>query len=92
MKEFTITFAKDIKGNGADNFATFIYKGHRMKINEETLNKLIAGEKITKWVTIGHGMTGSYSYDKNDLEAEFIETEVIIETRTRRFRQSKIKQ
>lgn len=92
MKEFAITFARDIKGNGADDFVTFIHKGLEMKINEQTLDRLIAGEKIRIGVTVGHGMEASYSYDKNDLEAEFTETEVTIETRTRKFRQSKIKQ
>jgi len=91
MKEFKITFAKDIKGNGPDNFITFIKKGETKTVSEAVMSNLVAGEEIRAGLCIGHGMEGSYSYDKNDLEAEYTETEVIIETKTRKFRQAKKK-
>lgn len=89
MKEFTVTFAKDINGSGPDHFVTFVKKGEKKTVNEITFEKLHKGEKITVGQVTGHGMYSTYSYDKNDLEAEFVETQVIIQTQTRKFRQSK---
>ena len=89
MKEFKIKFANDIQGDGPDDFVTFVKKGETKVINESVLEELKAGKKIQIGVLAGHGMSSAYSYDKNDLEPEYIETEVIIEQRARRFRQSK---
>jgi hypothetical protein len=89
MKEFKIKFANDVKGNGPDDFITFVSKGTTKIINESVLEELKTGKEIRIGVVVGHGMDASYSYGKNDLEPEYIETEVIIETKTRKFRQSK---
>jgi len=89
MKEYKITFAKDIKGDGPDNFVTFAKKGDTENISESTLQKLLNGETITSAEITGHGMSAGYSYDKNDLEPDYLETEVIINYKNRRFRQSK---
>ena len=89
MKEFKIKFANEVKGNGPDDFVTFVEKGETKIINESILEELKAGKEIRIGVCVGHGMDASYSYTKNDLEPEYIETEVVIEYKTRKFRQSK---
>jgi len=86
MKEFTITFEKDVKAISMIGDITVIQKGQKKTVPEYIMDKIIAGETITSDKLIGHGMTTIFSFSKKDLEVEFVETEVIVNQKIRRLR------
>ena len=80
-REYTLTVELPIfERLDSDTKAVHRHVGQTVTLNREDFEKINSGDDILRYVTVGHGMTATVTFGKENFANEVTYTEVTIET------------